>query len=127
MGFADQLTMDLARVEFRDYGESVSWTPADGSASVVTAVVDRPLTEPQNTDMGLDMGLMPSVRFIAADVSGMARGDALNFPDEAGGSAVAWTIYSKPQLGGDGTVRVFAYRREPIEQSAPGHRREVTR
>jgi len=125
MAFSDLLTMDLDRVEFRDWGESVAWTAAGGSLATVTAIVVRDDAEPADGEDGQQIARWATVFFMSADVSGIARNEVVSFPPQAGGTAVDWNIMSEPTNHGDGIVRVRCYRREPVEMSAQRHRKEL--
>ena len=125
MTFQDQLDLDLDRVEFRDYGESVTWTPAGGSATSCTAIVVRDDAEPEDNEDGQEIARWATVVFQTSEASAIARNDVVSFPKQAGGTAANWNVMSEPVNHGDGVIRVRCYRREPVEMSAEGHRKEL--
>jgi len=125
MGFAEQVSLDLDRVEFRDWGETVTYTPSGGDAQSITAIVLRQEQEVEPTENGLEIRRRVPVKLMISDVASPARGDAISFPVKAGGTAVAWNVLGDPHVPGDGTATITAYRREPQEKSAEGHRLDI--
>ncbi len=124
MSFATQMSQDLDRVEFRDFGETIVYTPDGAAAASITAIVERDDFDSDNSDNGLEFHMVMPIRLMTADVASPARGDKASFPIQSGGSAVDWNVMDKPIIAGDGTAIVRCYRREVVEKSAQGHRLE---
>lgn len=124
MSFAAQLTQDLDVVEFRDWGETITYTPSGGGGSEITAVVARRgVQELDETPDGQAYYLEAQAIVRVADAATPALSDVLSFPEEAGGTAVDWDVGAPPFLPGDGTVR-FICRRKHYVSKAPGYRRD---
>jgi len=123
MSFQAQLSLDLARAEFLDYGEEVSYTASGAAAATVTAIVVREGVEPEDGPDGLTHHVHADVRTFASDTPTPSSADVFAFAKEAGGTAVDWNVVGLPLVPGDGTVRWRCYRREPVERAAEGHRR----
>jgi len=71
-------------------------------------------------------------RHIRVDVPLSAHGlpkktDVLKFPLQRGGDIVSWGVVDVPEMPGNGWIMYEVYRRDVLEKSAPGYRREAGR
>lgn len=122
MGFTEQLSLDLARVEFRDFGEPATYTPAAGEPVALRAIVRRIEMVLQATQNGQEFDRFVRAVILSAAVAAPARQDKISFPVQAGGAAVDWTVIDTPVVHGDGTARLTCYRKETVEKSDEAHR-----
>ena len=125
MGFKEQVSLDLNRTEFRDWGEDVSYTPSGGEAVTITAIVHRDQADLEPTEDGLQIKRHVPVLLQTADVSTPARGDVIAFAIFSGGDAVNWNVTGAPLVIGDGTALIEVFRRERVEKTAEAHRLRI--
>lgn len=127
MSFAVQMSQDLARVEFRDFGEDAIYTPTGGSGQAITAIIDRENTELEYSADGQEFNRIVTVRIMTAEVNTPERGAKMQFPINANVAKgnVAWNIVDTPIVPGDGMAILRCFRRERVERSAEDHRLET--
>jgi hypothetical protein len=124
VGFKEQLSLDLGRVEFRDFGEPATYTPAGGQVAALAhgAIIRRINMPLQPTQNGQEFDRFVTAIIMTDDVASPARNDKMTFPVAVGGAPVDWTIIDTPLLPGDGTARLTCFRKETVEKSDQAHR-----
>lgn len=100
-----------------EFAETVTYTPSGGIAQQIPAVVVREPAAADDGSTGLERHVFADLIITLEDIASPSTKDIINFDSKD------WNIVSIVTPG-DGTARLRAYRREPLEKSAQGHRIE---
>lgn len=82
MGFLDHVEAE-AQTAWREFAESVVWTPQSGPARTVQGVVDRVSELSDISEVVQYDGVAVTVNFPTAFIPGIARGDGVTIRGEA--------------------------------------------
>ncbi len=111
----DCAAMTAANAE--TFGETITYSPYDGEASVITAIVNRAEYQDEDADDGTHIIKRATVTVQSIVVADPHLKDRTTFDDEE------WSVYSiLPNGSGDAWI-LGVKRAVSIEQSRPGYRR----
>ena len=118
MTLKSQITSDVTTIflNTREFAESVTYTPSDGTALTITAVVERETFDENFGGDGRHLTKMAFVHVAAADVASPSINDVFTF------DSLDWKVSAIPDPPEFGMTRIEVKRVERIETSSPEYR-----
>lgn len=98
MAFKSDLAQDAVKtfLNLDEFAEEITYTPKDGVAKVIKAVVNRQRIDPAPEDAGRILINQCEIFIANNNVSGIASvnkgGDVVSFAETIGGAVISWVV-----------------------------------